>query len=130
LEGGVGDDGQVLLPGNIYQEHLEQPVAYLFKAGELVAEFLHHQLGKVDELLFVGAVAVKAVTLRVVLPRAGKRKCEPFHTEYDIFHGIVGKCFLRVLYIGVDDDQIVRLHRHLFVLYIESALTMQDIEQL
>ena len=86
MEGGVGDDRQVLLPGNIYQEHLKQSVT-------------------------------------------GKGKCEPFHTEYDIFHGIVGKGFLRVLYIRVDDDQIVRLHRHLFILYIEGSLTPQDIEQ-
>ena len=129
LEGGVRDDGQVLLPGNIYQEHLKQSVTYLFKAGKLVAEFLHHQLGKVDELFFIRAVAVEAVALRVVLPRTGKRKCEPFHTEYDIFHGIVGKRFLRVLYIRIDDDQIVRLHRHLFILYIEGSLTPQDIEQ-
>ena len=96
LEGGVRDDGQILLPGNIYQKHLEQSVAHLFKAGKLVAEFLHHQLGKVDELFFIRAVAVEAVALRVVLPRTGKRKCEPFHTEYDIFHGIVGKRFLRM----------------------------------
>lgn len=50
LEGGVRDDGQILLPGNIYQKHLEQSVAHLFKAGKFVAEFLHHQLGEVDEL--------------------------------------------------------------------------------
>ena len=87
-------------------------LTYLFKTGKLVAEFLHHQLGKVDELFFIRSVAVEAVALRVVLPCTGKGKCEPFHTEYDIFHGIVGKCFFRVLYIGIDDDQIIRLHRH------------------
>ena len=129
LEGGVRDDGQILLPGNIYQKHLEQSVAHLFKAGKLVAEFLHHQLGEVDELFFVRAVAIEAVSLRIVLPCTGKRKCKSVHTEYDIFHGIVGKCFFRVLYIGIDDDQIIRLHRHLFVLYIEGALAPQDLEQ-
>ena len=59
-------------------------MAHLFKAGKLVAEFLHHQLGKVDELFFIRAVAIEAVALRdcPALHRKKKMRARPHRIRY------------------------------------------------
>lgn len=128
LEGGVRDDGQILLPGNIYQKHLEQSVAHLFKAGKFVANSCIISRAKLMNCFYQSRSYRSCIPSDCpALHRKKKMQVRPHRIRYIPWDR--WEVFFRVLYIGIDDDQIIRLHRHLFVLYIEGALAPQDIEQ-
>lgn len=130
LEGGLGDDGEALLPGDVDEEHLEEAVADLFEAGLLILELVHHELSEVDELIFIGAVAVEAVatSIGLVLLREGER--ESLDAENDVLHRIIREGLFGMFDVRIDDDEVIGFHGHLFALDIEDPLATEHIEEL
>ena len=121
LEGGLGNDGELLLARDVDEEHLEQAVADLFETRFFILELMHHELCEVDELVFIGAIAVEAVASPVRLIMLGEGEGQSLDAEDDVLHRVVREGLFGMLNIRVNDDEVIGFHGYLFALDIEDA---------
>ncbi len=130
LEGGVGDDGQIQLPRNKNEKHLQYALADKIVSRFFFAEFLKHQPGIVHEAVLRRSIAVMAEIFPDIFLFAVTGKGKAVHAEDDIFHRIVGHGFFRMFHVGVDDHKIVRLYRYEVIFDVENAASVDDVKKL
>lgn len=60
---GRRDDGEILLPGDIDQQNLQDPHAQDIESRLLFLEFPQHGLGKVNHVIFGGGITIGTIVL-------------------------------------------------------------------
>ena len=101
----------------------------LFEARLFILELMHHELCEVDELVFIGAIAVEAVAPSIGLVVLWEGKGEALDAEDDVLHRVVREGLFGMLNIRVNDDEVIGFHGYLFALDIEDTFPMEHIEK-
>lgn len=103
LEGGIGDNGEIQLPGYKNEKHLQYALADHVVSRFFFAEFFKHQPGIIHEAVLRGSIAVMAEVFSDILLSAMIGKSKAVYAEYDVFHRIFGHRFFGMFHVGVYD---------------------------